>query len=216
MVTVDNRIVKASFRECPISDRKLFKYSHCLLPISVGQSAHEGQKFEATLNLINTSFNMCTILLGDLLQRHNLKAALGLNESQAYKESLELGNAWLARNYHAIKKNLKIAHLITRWDSWLNHTNFIEKLSIVRDARLKNKDFNLAFSQTIDAYLDRKESKSLKNVEKNCLNYLEEECAAMILWADGLYDFEVYPSGKNKAMAKTYAVIFQAFLLCCR
>lgn len=44
MSLVDNRIVKASFRENPVEERALFPQSTCLMPISVGQAIHEGAK----------------------------------------------------------------------------------------------------------------------------------------------------------------------------
>lgn len=50
---VYNRIVKASFRENPPEERKLFPQSTCLMPISVGQTIHEGAKFEAVIKLIS-------------------------------------------------------------------------------------------------------------------------------------------------------------------
>ena len=38
----------------------------------------------------------------------------------------------------------------------------------------------------------------------NCLQYLKEECSVMCLWAMEKYDFEVYPSGRNRSMEATH------------
>lgn len=204
LANTDNRIVKASFRDCPLNDRKLFKQSHCLLPISVGQPVHEGKKLIATLKLINASFNKCTILIGDTLQRHNLQFSLGLSEDEARKKSKELGDAWLERNSFLITENLKITHFISRWNEWLDCSGFAERFTAVENLYLKNNNFRLSLDYTVHEYIQRNSLDDTEKAEELCLTYLKEECAIFPVWAEAHYDFEVYPSGRNEAMKAAY------------
>ena len=96
---MEAKIVKASFRECSIEDRKRFPSSKCLLPISVGQKTHEGKKFLATIKLINKYFKECVILIDDSIQRHTVKIHHPhISDSEAYQTAINEGNMWLKRN----------------------------------------------------------------------------------------------------------------------
>ncbi len=212
MILTDNRITKAFFRDCPISDRQQFKYSHSLLPISIGQPAHEGKKLESTLKLVNNSFNQCTILLGDTLQRHNLKLTLNLPECETREKANTLGEEWLERNHNIIKNTLKIRHNLLRWDTWLNHYDFKNQLAKIEDLYSNNTKFKHAFDTTIDEYLERNPTEhNTTHFKKASLDYLKEECAVMILWASEHYDFEIYPNGRNTAMAITYEHLIRPY-----
>lgn len=210
MVSIDNRIVKASFRECPISDRKQFKQSHCLLPISVGQSMHEDKKFLATINLINSSFQRCTILIDDTVQWHTLKIDNPKSSNEAlYQMTLLEGSLWLKRNEGTIK-NLNIPYDIMRWDQWHKHQDFETQFAKIEHLYNADIHYKTVIDLNIKDYLERyaarqgSEDFNYDHAFSCCLDYLKEECAVMTLWVEGLYDFEVYPSGRNKAMAATY------------
>lgn len=84
MNLIDNRIIKASFRENPVEERKRFPQSTCLMPISVGQTIHEGEKFKAVIKLINKSFKACTILVDDSVQRHTIGIINDLPSEKLY------------------------------------------------------------------------------------------------------------------------------------
>ena len=210
---MDKRIVKASFRECPLSDRALFKKSSCLLPISVGQNIHEGRKFEATLKLINTSFEKCTILVDDTVQRHTLKIIKPNNtEEVLYQKALYEGDQWLQRNAAAFAE-LKIPYKIERWDQWLSHPKFEGQLNEIKHLYDHQLLYRSQIDQNIKEYLERDVRKDVVNTEamKCCLTYLQEECAVMSLWVEGGYNFEVYPNPRNKAMAATYQYLIEPF-----
>lgn len=53
--------VKCNFKNVTTEEKKGFKHSSCILLISVGQEAHEGERFSATIDLINSSFNSCIV-----------------------------------------------------------------------------------------------------------------------------------------------------------
>lgn len=215
MLSIENKIIKASFRECPISDRKQFKQSHCLLPISIGQAVHEGRKFLATIKLINASFERCTLLVDDTVQWHTLK----IDHPQSSKEMLiQLahleGNSWLERNMSAIK-SLDLAYTIVRWSQWHNNPNFEAQYAKVEHLYKTEARYKAAVDLNIEDYLERylkrnsNENFDYHHAFSCCLDYLKEECAVMTLWTEGLYDFEVYPTGRNKAMAATYEYLIQ-------
>ncbi len=215
MVTVDNRIVKASFRECPISHRKEFKDAHCLLPISVGQSTHEGKKLLATIKLINASFQRCTLLIDDTVQWHTLKIDDPASSNEAlYNIAFLEGNSWLKRNKEAIE-DLNIPYDIKRWDQWAKHEDFETQLAKVEHLYNSDTDYRMAINLNIKDYLERYVGQQgghefdYDHAFSCCLDYLKEECAVMTLWVEGLYDFEVYPSGRNKAMAATYEYLIK-------
>ena len=209
MHSIDDRIIKASFRGNNPEERKEFRQSTCLMPISVGQAIHEGNKFKAVIKLINSSFKHCTILVDDSVQRHTMGITNKLDNDSLYKLANAEGESWLARNKLSYDE-LTIPYDILRWDHWLHNKNFANSHELVKYQYYENSVYKAAIDANIDEFLSR----HLKNFQhikidmqrayRLCLDYLLEECAVMCLWVDGAYDFEVYPSGRNLAMAATY------------
>lgn len=214
MSIMDNRIIKASFRENPPEERKLFPQSTCLMPISVGQAIHEGAKFEAVIKLINNSFKQCTILVDDSVQRHTIGIMNHATPDELYRLAVEEGDAWLQRNEMAYNQ-LTIPFEIMRWDDWYNSPNYINSHLRVQKEYDSNESFRQAIHANIDDFLTRFLSRfnpddiDHERAFRLCLDYLIEECAVMCLWTEKDYDFEVYPSGRNKAMAATYQYLIK-------
>ncbi len=203
--------LKASFRECPVEERKLFCSSRCLMPISVGQPAHEGEKFEATIELVNRSFESCVILVDDSLQRHTMQ--IGRNERiNYYEKSLREGDAWIERNQH-VYGCLTIPFRLIRWDRWLQHKRFPELYRTITDYYNENYQFKRAIDVNIHDFLNRYQKRHLVLSSDYlrsfdlCLQYLKEECAAMCLWPEEECEFELYPAQRNQAMTTTYNCI---------
>ncbi|KTD17232.1 hypothetical protein [Legionella jordanis] len=214
MSLVDNRIVKASFRENPPEERKLFPQSSCLMPISVGQAIHEGAKFEAVIKLINSSFKQCTILVDDSVQRHTIGIMNDASPDELYQLAVEEGDHWLKRNEMAINQ-LSIPVDIMRWDDWYNSTDYINSHLRVQNEYETNQAYQKAIHANIEEFLTRylsrynQEDIDQQRAFRLCLDYLIEECAVMCLWTQKGYDFEVYPSGRNKAMGATYEYLIK-------
>lgn len=215
MEKIVTKIVKASFKDCPVAERKLFNQSSCLMPISVGQSVHENEKFKATIELISRTFKSCTILVDDTVQRHTFKInSANLSDSDAYKQSLIAGDQWIERNCSTYEK-MSIPCNIIRWDKWLYHNDFNNQLKFIQNLYNNDLTYKKAIDENINDYIKRNVQKELinnfdlKRVSLLCLDYLQEECAAMTLWPEGNYNFEVYPTGRNKAMAATYESIIK-------
>ncbi|WP_019217707.1 hypothetical protein [Legionella tunisiensis] len=216
MNLVDSRIIKASFRENPPEERKLFPQSTCLMPISVGQAIHEGAKFEAVIKLINASFKQCTILVDDSVQRHTIGIMNHVSPDELYQLAVAEGDAWLMRNEVAYSQ-LTIPYDIMRWDDWYNSSHYIDSHLRVQNEYDLNELYQKAIDANIDDFLTRYLSRfnpediDHERAFKLCLDYLIEECAVMCLWTEKAYDFEVYPSGRNKAMAATYDYLIKPY-----
>jgi hypothetical protein len=182
MNLIDNRIIKASFRENPVEERKLFPNSTCLMPISVGQAIHEGEKFAAVIKLINSSFKHCTILVDDSVQRHTIGIMNNSTPEELHRLAVLEGDRWLARNKDAYNK-LTIPFEIMRWDDWYNNENFVNTNLLVKNEYHSNKLFYNAINANIDDFLTRYLSR-FSSAEINhdrafklCFDYLIEECA---------------------------------------
>ncbi len=105
---------------------------------------------------------------------------------------------------------LSIPYTVTRWDDWLLLPEYAENYKKVTSLYNENLIYRDAIDSTIKDFLDRYAAHDTTvsfNSDKArdlCLNYLLEECAVMFLWVKGGYDFELYPTGRNKAMLATY------------
>lgn len=207
------KITKASFRDCPISDRKTFHNSKCLMPISIGQKVHEGDKFLSTIKLINASFKSCVILIDDSVQRHTIKITDCSDEDTLYNKAIYEGNLWLERN-QKIYTQLTIPYYIIRWDKFLRHPEFRNKYAIIDNLYNYNENYKKAIDNNIEIFLSR----YLKRLENDidyqyafscCLDYLKEECTGLCLWIEEECEFEVYPSGRNESMFATYELLIK-------
>ena len=116
--------IRASFKGVTDKDKENFKESSCLLTISVGQEYHEGERFAATVELINQHFDACTISIYDSLQRYTMALNSNQDPHDFHFLAATEGSLWLKRNKEYLKKinNLKAVY---RWDMWLKHSNFV-------------------------------------------------------------------------------------------
>lgn len=200
---------KVKFVHAPVIDRQLrLKRSNCIMPISVGQNidAHEGEKFSATLQLVDKSFSEVALLIDDTVQRHTLRILKpGYSDQELMHYAFKEGDVWLERNKKIYEK-LTIPYKIIRWDFWRCNENFNAKYQEVLSLYQNNEKFKNSVDKTANQYLNRigkhvfieRESAFL-----HCKDYLLEECVAMLQWSP-LYDFELYPSGRNPAMISAY------------
>jgi len=202
--------VKAVFRGVTPEQKEKFKDSTCLLTISVGQEYHEGEKLEAILTLINTSFKSFSILLGDTLQRYTI--ALNDHHAPEYFHSTTLmqGEEWLKRNEPSFKKLTGFQNVI-RWDAWLKDPLFIEKETLVKKKLALDKSYQEKFEVVVTNYLKKyicrlsePEKFDYNRAYQLCFKYILEECIALCLWCNTDCDYEIYPSQRNLAMDETH------------
>lgn len=220
------KVVKASFAGCPVSDRKLFPISRCILPISIMQKKeHEGARFAATIKLVNASFKACSLLIVDSLYRYTLKIDYPHETENALtKMATKAGDDWLVRNIAAYKQ-LTIPHRIIRWRECLDRDDFTEQHRIINRLYDGDLTYRQAIDATVEEYLTR-QMKTLTDTDESrkthsfnydhafncCVNYLKEECAAMCLYSKPPFkehEFEVYPTGRATALAITYELLIK-------
>ncbi|HEV2523688.1 MAG TPA: hypothetical protein VGU44_00965 [Gammaproteobacteria bacterium] len=200
--------IKPVFKFQTNIDKTIFEKSRCLLTISVGQEAHEGYKFGATIDLVNTAFESCILLIDDSLQRHSMALNKPEDADFFYHTSIVAGDAWLTRNKQYYQK-LDCLEQIIRWDKWLKHPCYLEKQDQIKTLLSKDKDYQHSFDETIAAFLKRNHHLRNgyfddENARRLCLDYLTEECAALCLWPEINAHFEVYPNKRNLAMTQTH------------
>lgn len=202
-----NRI-KPVFK-CADAYKETFKYSRCLLTISVGQEVHEGDKFAATIDLVNASFDSCIMLIDDSLQRHSMALNTEKDADYFYEISLKEGDLWLERN-EQYYRNLTILEKTIRWDTWLKHPNYNQQQNKIKLLLDDNPTYKFAFEETVKEFLRRycqrmdSTKLSLERARLLCFDYLIEECTALCLWSELNCHFEVYPSRRNLAMSETH------------
>lgn len=152
--TVYQRDIKVSFKSCSSEDRKNFPNASCILPISIGQKVHEGEKFAATLKLIEKSFQRCTILLDDSIQKYTLKITSNEDLEILHQKAITAGTEWLDRQ-RTIIKSLSIKCDIMRWDDWVNKPLFVKMYEQVLALYYKNVEYKISFDNTARTFLLR-------------------------------------------------------------
>lgn len=200
--------IKASLK-CDEKLKPKFIHSDCLLTISVGQATHEEEIFDATIELINSSFASCTLLIDDSLQRHNMALNSMKDADYFYETSIKEGDLWLERNEKYYNK-LTIPRRIFRWDRWLNHPKFHNQLNRVKAEINCDPTYKKVFDNSIEGFLKKYHSR-LENPESfdweraRSLSYdfVIEECTALCLWPELQCHFEVYPIKHNDAINAT-------------
>ena len=201
--------VKAVFRGVTPEQKEKFKDSTGLLTISVGQESHETERFAATVELINQSFNGCYVMLYDTLQRYTMALNSSHDPEYFHSNALELGNQWLQRNeqYWQSIKGLKG---IIRWDEWLKLSRFSHQKKQIEQMLNVDLEYKKIFDSTIELYLkkyiNRLSDTSFFDEERAynlCFDYLLEECVAYCLFFTTGCEFEIYPNNHNEAIIET-------------
>lgn len=181
--------------------------SKYVMPISVGQPYHEGEKFAATIDCLNSrGFSHCTLVVASTLQRHTLALKYkSLSDSELYEKSIENGVKWLDNNIPLLKQ-LNHPLEIIDWDTLVNNEKFEKKLVEINDTYRNSEIFRQAVDKTIDDFIARWQKKKLLLSEEllkartHCRQYLFEECAVVANWAGLGYRYEIYPVERTDAM----------------
>ena len=212
----NGRRVKVSFKRCSVSDKMRFHKSTCIIPISVVVQTHEGKKFLETMKLVDSSFKSCVLLIDDSIQKYTFKIdEPDKSLSFLHNKAIESGKRWLIRNKESYAK-LTIPFKIMHWDDWLDHNSFEDSYADIEELYKTDLEYKHAMHASIDDFLCRYLSRStVHNFDKNhavncCLQYLKEECTVMCLWGLEGFHYEIYPSGRNKAMVATYEKLIKS------
>jgi len=199
-------LTKKAILKCPEEYKQEFNQSKCSVTISVGQPNHEGDKFAATLVAVNNHFKECTIMVCDSLQRHTLAIREKKTAELLHAEANTQGEAWIKRNMPLIQQ-LDITYNISRWDEWLHHSDYTKARQLIDNLYQQNIQFREAVNSTALLFLERNfDASALKDSQE----YLQEECAVMLLWQQAKYQFELYPNCRNEVMRFVYQHVIAA------
>ncbi|EKD46099.1 MAG: hypothetical protein ACD_69C00020G0002 [uncultured bacterium] len=195
--------------KCSEEFKLRFAHSDCLLTISVGQATHEEELFAITLDLVNKSFASCTLLVDDSLQRHNMAINTTKDANFFYEIAVKEGDLWLERN-RKYYDGLTIPLRIFRWDRWLKHPNFHNKLNEIKAAVENDPIYRSTFYNSIEGFLKKYrerlpdlESFDMEKARQLSYDFVTEECAALCLWPELQCHFEIYPIRHNEAINAT-------------
>lgn len=187
--------------------------SHALLPISVGNFDHEGERFSATIDIVGTTFKRLTILVCDTLQRFT-RMALGeyIVEEEACNIAKNAGKLWFSRHLKTLR-SCKIPYELFHWDYWRLSPHFIEARNIILAKTKKDSEYHAAIMASVYSFRERYSRchphKKLNDLfERWCFEYLVEECAIMLLWRDLDFNYLVYPSKLTTALSETKRLFF--------
>ncbi|MCE3268265.1 MAG: hypothetical protein K0R49_517 [Burkholderiales bacterium] len=102
-------------------------------------------------------------------------------------------------------KQLDIKYNIIRWDEWLLSDDYKIARKQIEELYSSDIGFYSAVEKTALSFLDRFLNKNSvfelrEDILYNSREYLKEEAAVMLIWAQYKYKFEVYPSPRNLAL----------------
>jgi len=179
--------------------KQIFLQSTCALPISIGQSYHEGEKFLSTVYLINKNFKQCIIFVADLLQRFTLQiVSPQLTEEQAYQRSIQNGQEWIDRNQNHLN-TMTIPFRVIFWSQLLEQPEFYSLKKRVDHLYEHNESFKNTLDGIAETYIKRQTNTIHSNEESSrikqlVIDYIKEECAVEPLRNKESFDFTIYPS----------------------
>lgn len=173
-------------------------YKTCRLQISVGQSYHEGAKFEATVNWVRERFDNVIICVNDTLQRHNTLFLDGGNESDITGQWSREGDAWIARHQDLFSTFDNCT--IRKWDDWRDREEYPSIRKQV-DRFYENNDlFHNSINANVQNFWDRNADRfedhpslDFTKFARHSLTYLLEETAVFSMMFKEVEAVDIYP-----------------------
>ena len=146
--------LKVVFKNTTNEQKLKFKDMQCLLLISVGQESHEEERFSATIDLVNSSFGSCIILLYDSIQRYSMALNSDKNVNDFHGKAVKQGDLWLNRNKKYYDR-LTMLKNISRWDTWIQHHDFLHQRECLLKTIKSDSSYKTIFDSTADNYINR-------------------------------------------------------------
>lgn len=193
------------------SKTKNIEGSRYLLPISIGQPYHEGEKFEAIIALLNQKgFKQGRIIMASVLQRHTLGLIYkGLTEEELTELAYKKGMEWQERN-KILLSQLNHPIEIVDWSFFLKTEKYKARLHEMKRLYQEDTDFHDKVDATTQAFLSRwilrgmiKENE-IELAVAPCKEYILEECSVTSIWVGEGFHYVTYPSSLSPAMAEMY------------
>lgn len=153
------------------------RFSHGRIQMSLRNEKYEGDKLFALLEWTSHRFNKIDLVVSDSLVRHNLMFEQGLDEKEAGKQAILMGNQWLSE-YQNLIRSFDIS--VTRWDEWLSHKDFKKSYEAIINQHSQNEKLQLAIKNTVDRFWMRQtqyQEKSYADYAPCATNYMLEELA---------------------------------------
>jgi tRNA-dependent cyclodipeptide synthase len=188
------------------NDLNLPENCSAVVPISVGQSYHENEKFEATIEFLKEEFSgIVTIVIADKLQRFTKALVNKETPDKFLEDTQEEGKKWLSRNETYIcQLGDKLKNIIF-WGHYLTHVEYEAKKLLVDNLYKYDETFKTAVDDTVKYFIRRHfKSQKIYNPEDfevfYSREYTLEECAVLLLWPVEKYNLIIYPNKLNQAM----------------
>ena len=181
----------------------------CVVPISLGSEAHEGQNLKYSVEVLNRQqYSKVTFVIADTLYFHTEKMQNNSKTNEEiYTALARKGDEWYQRNKEILSKLGE--YTVLHWDYFRMHQDFpLEKGKIEHQYQTNNK-FAGRVHQSAKNYIKRNFTqrgivrKYTKDEFNYCKDYILEECAVLWLWARMSFAFIAYPYTEHSAMHYT-------------
>lgn len=155
-------------------------YKNAIIATSVYNEKCSGKKLRATITKCKKIFKTSHIIVGDLLQRHNIQADHPeMSSDVCMSESQKIGDGFLKNNSDELKERAKRKSCIVRWKELLCDQACLNQLDEMREAYNTNPHFKDAVDETASNFIER-------NIGKNhaaSVKYIIEELAFLLVYA---------------------------------
>lgn len=210
MTTLHTSSLKAYFLS-GANFKDQFEDSKSVLPINFAETYFDSEYLVATINLINSYFRECNIIICDTLQRYVLALLTNELPENLLTKANKSGKEWLEKNHKIIKK-MTIPYQITYWNDWLTHPNYQLYYNKIGALYAEDKNFQTSMNSSINNFIERYKSRAnvelLADTQKIFnlgLQYIKEECAVTLLWAEERTVFEIHPDKMSQALLASYS-----------
>lgn len=191
----ESRVVKTT---PPGALREAVNFGRCIVGVSVGNPEFEGGRFAKLLNWVETHFESCTVLVGDLLQRFNYQITDHNSEEKAVLAATAAGDSWLGRNQHLIDSvNCEVR--ACRWIDVISDPAFHKILKSLEDYISISDTLNSALTRDVESFIRRKTRQGTilpgteDRARRMSRQYITEETAAFALLAANGWHVDIYP-----------------------
>lgn len=188
-------------------DEKLESTTKIVMPISMDQKYHTGERLQALVEFAK-GYNT-TILIADGLQKYNLsseKDALKRGEKFLKKHANLFENALIVdtkKTWEEVKEQPFLK--IVRWYVWATiKEDELKKASEVVEEEVKKEFFSETLKKTAEASLNKKS-------EEDSISYQKEEIKFLLTFSD--FDVHIYPKDLNASQKLAYQLFQSSYSL---
>ena len=176
------------------------EYDYCLLGISLGNAKMEDEKLDACVRWISENFSKCTLIIGDSIYRHTLKATQNITNQNTRTLALEKGKDFKDKYQFILDKYKKNCSFEWKCTSEIEqHHNFSEYLKIYTNLYNHNPKFKELVNFSSEKYLSGictletlPERERLEKISLT-VNYFIEESALFTCLCDEQMNVLIYP-----------------------